>query len=298
MGGRIPVVLFAYNRPNHLQRTLECLRLDAVPELCVFSDGPRTPEAAPAVSSVREILRSVDWCEVRLVERPRNLGLGISILTGVSEVLAQHAAAIIFEDDLICVPGTYQFLAAALNHYRSEPKVMSVTGWNHPRVTPPAIGGPAYFDGRAECLVWGTWQRAWQGMEMDALALIRQCRQQGIDPARYGADLPAMAEEERQRNIWAVRWLYLHILRGGLCLRPARSLVEHIGFGREATNAKDGTWWSNPPLQPCPPLPERWPEAVEHPGCAALWQKATRQSAQRRLYVVQKLKNSLRALRH
>ncbi len=53
------------------------------------------------------MLRAIDWCKVVICERESNLGLGRSILTGVTEVLNNHESAIVHEDDLICVPGTY-----------------------------------------------------------------------------------------------------------------------------------------------------------------------------------------------
>lgn len=267
-----PVVLFAYARPHHLRRTLECLRENRVPRIYAFCDGPKTPEKATAVGEVRALLRQVDWCDLRLVERQRNLGLGVSVRSGVEEVLAEHSQAIVFEDDLVCVPGTYDYLCAALDAYRDEQRVISVTGWTHPQVTPANAGDAPYFDGRAECWVWGTWARAWKGMDRDAETLMRRCRRRGIDPFRYGADLVDMAKVERDRNIWAVRFFYLHMLKGGLCLRPPWSMVEHIGFDEEGTNAKGIPWFKNPPLKGCPPLPTLWPQVREQPECAALWQ--------------------------
>jgi len=266
----LPVVLFAYNRPVHLQRTLNCLKENRVPILFVYSDGPRTPDVAPMVAQVRNILHAIDWCDVVLCEREHNLGLGRSILTGVSEILSSHEMCIVFEDDLVCVPGTYLYMSAALNRYRDESRVMSVTGWTHPLVTPTDVADAPYFDGRAECLVWGTWARAWQGMDQDAKSLMLACEAQGIDRNKYGSDLPQMAEGELRRNIWAVRWLYHHIAHGGLCMRPPWSMVEHIGFDSQATNSTDGSKLVNPPLKPCPPLPTEWPRPVEHPQCPSL----------------------------
>ena len=282
----LPIILFAYARPNHLRQTLACLRVNQVPQLYAFSDGPRTPDMAPAVVEVRQILRSIDWCETVICERETNLGLGRSILTGVTEVLTQHEAAIVFEDDLVCVPGTYAYLRAALEHYWNDSRLMSVTGWTHPSVTPGTITDQPYFDGRAECWVWGTWARAWQGMEQNAKTLMHLCERQGSDVYRYGADLPAMAEAELQRNIWAVRFLYWHILKRGLCLRPPWSMVEHIGFDAQATNATSTGQWASTPLRTCPPIPQQWPEPIEHPECLKLWQQVygTRPTWYGRLY--------------
>lgn len=282
----IPVILFAYARPDHLRRTLDCLCANRVPMIYAFSDGPRTSDKKSAVAEVRQIFRAIDWCKVTLCEWETNLGLGRSILTGVTEVLSRHEAVIIFEDDLVCVPGTYAYLCAALEHYRDDPRVMSVTGWTHPSLTPADITDKPYFDGRAESWSWGTWARAWKGMETDAKTLMEKCRAQGIDVYGYGADLVEMARTELQRNIWAVRFLYWHILNRGLCLRPPRSMVEHIGFDANATNARNESWLKNPPLKLCPPIPEQWPEPMEHIECALLHQKAcgVRSTLLKRLY--------------
>lgn len=269
----IPIVLFVYNRPEHLRKTLECFRENRVPLIYAFSDGPAAPDTTSDVAKVRDMLRAVNWCEVVLCERETNLGPGCSILTGVTAVLAKHEAAIIVEDDLIFVPGTYAYLCAALDQYQAVDRVMSVTGWTHPLVTPGDVTDLPYFDGRAECWVWGTWSRAWQGMDIDATTLIEQCKDKSIDIYGYGADLVDMAKAELRQNIWAVRFLYLHILKKGLCLRPPWSMVEHIGFDANATNARNESWLKNPPLKRCPPVPRPWPEPVENHACRGLWQK-------------------------
>lgn len=282
----IPVILFTYARPGHLRQTLDCIRENRVPLIYAFSDGPQTPDKVHAVAQVRDMLRAIDWCEIVLCERETNLGLGRSILAGVTEVLGKHEAAIIVEDDLICVPGTYEYLCAALNQYHDDDRVMSVTGWTHPLVTPCDVTDMPYFDGRAECLVWGTWARAWQGMEIDAKTLMEQCKGRGIDIYRYGADLVNMAKAELRQNIWAVRLLYLHILKKGLCLRPPWSMVEHIGWDANGTNAKDAGIWEAPPLKPCPPIPTQWPEPLENQECSLLHQKVcgTRPTVSGRVY--------------
>jgi hypothetical protein len=111
-------------------------------------------------------------------------------------------------------------------------------------------------------------------MERTALELMEEASARGIDPRRYGDDLVEMARAEQQKNIWAVRWSFLHIARGGLCLRPPRSLVEHIGQDAHASNAGDEFFWANQTLGPAPAAPIAWPAPVEHPDCPRLWQRA------------------------
>lgn len=271
----VPVVLFAYTRHEHLLRTLACLRRDGAHLLYAFCDGPKTPKQEEAVGVVRRTLREIDWCDCILTENEANLGLGRSVLSGVSKVLQKESSILVFEDDLICAPGTLQYLSSAMDHYKDDSRVMSVTGWTHPSITPSDVTQQPYFDGRAECWVWGTWARAWKGIEENALSLMARCKKLGIDVYRYGADLPEMAQSELESNIWAVRFLYLHILSGGLCLRPPYSLVQHIGFDATATNASMSDKWANPhPTTVCPRIPNPWPDSIENPECRRLWQKA------------------------
>lgn len=282
MSSIIPVVLFAYARPIHLARVLACLRENRVPLIYAYADGAKAGADEVNVAETRRLLRGIDWCEVKLVERQKNMGLGRSVLAGVDEVAAKHEAFIVWEDDLICVPGTYDWMCAALRHYAEDERVMSVSGWTHPRVTPSDVGENLYLDARADCWVWGTWARSWRGMmEGNALAKMRRTENRGLSPAAYGADLPVQAAREEAGNIWAVRWLYHHFQHGGLCVRPPWSMVEHIGFDASATNAPMSAGWGNPPLRCVPPVPALWPLAVEHSDCRGLWKRANPMSWRR-----------------
>jgi hypothetical protein len=268
-----PVVLFAYARPDHLARVLECLKENQVPLIWFFSDGAKGLGDKARVHAVRDMLSEVDWCEIRITERSENLGLGQSVLSGVTEVAKVYEQFVVWEDDLVCVPGTYAWIVAALDRYCDDAKVMSISAWTHPRVTPVEVGDAPYFDRRADCWVWGGYARSWSGMGETALTKMAALEATGEPADFYGADLPMQARDELPKNIWAVRWLYHHFQHERLCLRPPWSMVEHIGFD-EATNASGATNWINPELSDAPPVPVEWPTVVEHPACQALWQEA------------------------
>lgn len=272
----IPVVLFVYRRPDILQRVLECFQADQVPMLHIFSDGPGTSAIAEEVEQVRSLIHAIDWCPCVIEESPTNLGLGVSVKRGVTKALRLYGSVIVFEDDLISVPGTYHYLASALQGYADDERVMSVTAWTHPRIIPPDLAAQPYFDGKAECWAWGTWARAWQGMDEPALSIMHDCQHMGIDIEKYGTDMPKMAAEAEMKNLWAIGWWYHHMRHDGLCLRPPWSMVDTICWEEErsTTALPSMMGWANPPLQPSPPIPEIWSEPAEHPLCAPLWRKA------------------------
>ena len=72
---------------------------------------PQNARSGGRVNEVRSILRAIDWCEINLVKRSSNLGLDRSVMTGVTAVFQTHDTIIVFEDDLVCVPGPISICA-------------------------------------------------------------------------------------------------------------------------------------------------------------------------------------------
>jgi hypothetical protein len=277
MSAIVPVVVFAYRRPDLLERALASLRANGVPLIYAYSDGPKDPTVAADVAAVRALLRAVDWTEITVVEQPVNTGLGESVLAGISTVLAAHETVIVCEEDMEFVPGTYAYLCAALERYSDDPRVMGVTAWNHPRVTPKDVTSDPYFSGRATSWLWGTWRRAWAGVTDETCASLNEkCRALGINVAAYGNELVESAiYEPKYSAMWDYRF-NLHVLaQRGLFLWPARSMVRHNGYDPRASMSPNGEGWEDVP-SPAPAVDTvRWPSEVrENPGSAPLWRVA------------------------
>ena len=267
----IPVVLFAYKRIDTLRVTLDSLRKNNVGLLIVYSDAAKSEADSNAVSEVRMLLSKIDWCDTELHFAEHNKGLGQSIKDGLDDVFSRFEAAIVCEDDLEFVEGTLEYLSSALGHYADDNRVMSVTGYTNSHITPSDVGSNPYFDGRFECWLWGTWRRVWKDMQSHtALEMMNIVKDRGEDPYAWGGDLPYMAKTELRSNIWAVRMCYLHIMNHGLCLRPPWSMVNHIGWGEDATNGCSSDVWYNGQLPQAPQTPPVWPEARLNEACAAL----------------------------
>lgn len=237
-----PIVLFIYNRPRHTRMTIEALLnndLASESELLVFSDGPRTSQDQQKIDEVRQYIRTViGFRNVILVERSKNLGLGQSIINGVSEVLKAHKSIIVLEDDLVTSPFFLRYMNEALELYQEEEKVISVHGY----IYPIAEKLPSTFFLRgADCWGWGTWKRGWTLFEkngqklLDDLKKRRLIRQFDFNGAyRYTRMLK---DQIAGRNTsWAVRWYASAFLNNRLTLYPGVSLVQHIGNDGTGTN--------------------------------------------------------------
>ena len=127
-----PVLLFVYNRPDHVKRTVEALQhntLAAQSNLYVYSDGARDESQQAAVNEVRQFVRTITgFKSVIIIERPKNWGLARSIIDGVSIRVNEAGKVIVLEDDLITAPYFLQFMNDALDLYENEPRVGHIQG--------------------------------------------------------------------------------------------------------------------------------------------------------------------------
>ncbi len=263
-----------------LVRTLAALRANGVPLIYAFSDGPRNASDTADVTEVRRVLRGVDWAEIHVVERPENVGLNASLIRGISEVLHIHDDVVVCEEDIEFSQGVYSYLLAALERYRDEPRVMSVGGWTHPRMTPSDARDVPHFTGRFTEWGWATWRRAWAGFpNVSPIELRDRCVARGIDFGKYGRDVADWVASNPEDLSWDYAFNLHMMLHDGLALLPPRAMTEHIGYDEKSTHPQDRSEW-NDHAEPPPPLDQvQWPEVRENSGSAECWRRAMERPA-------------------
>jgi hypothetical protein len=237
------IIVFAFNRPDHLGRTL--LALAACPEaatsrVTIYCDGARRESDAERVAQVRSVARAASgFASVEVVERPRNLGLAASIIDGVTSQLARDERVIVLEDDIVVSPHFLRYMNDALEMYANDEQVASIHGYIYPVADPLP---ETFFLRGADCWGWATWARAWRHFRADGPALLAELRAQRLTRAfDFNGTYPytRMLEDQiaGRNNSWAVRWHATCFLRGMLTLYPCRSLVVNIGNDDSGTHS-------------------------------------------------------------
>lgn len=239
-----PIIMFAFNRPEHLARSLESLR--ANPEarsssLTIFCDGPRRDADDEAVRQVRAVARAArGFAQVDIVERPQNFGLARSVITGVTDTLAKSDRVIVLEDDLVLSPHFLAYMNDALDLYADDSRVASIHGYCYP------VGSElpeTFFLRGADCWGWATWRRAWSTFCPDGAALLSELRRSGLTKAfdldgAYPFTQMLADQVAGRNNSWAVRWHAACFLDEMLTLYPGRSLVTNIGNDASGTHSR------------------------------------------------------------
>jgi hypothetical protein len=241
-GSPAPVVVFAFNRRAHLERTLSSLLANpeaATTHVHIYCDGSRTPADDAAVADVRGYVQRLSgFASITRVLRDKNLGLARSIIEGVTQLLATHDRVVVMEDDLVVSPHFLRYMNDALECYRDDERVASIHGYCYP--VAQALPETFFLKG-ADCWGWATWPRAWRHFEHDGRTLLAQlrsrqlCREFDFDD-RFPYTRMLEDQIAGRNNSWAIRWHASCYLKNLLTLYPGRSLVENIGHDSSGTH--------------------------------------------------------------
>ncbi len=239
-----PIIVFCYNRPWHVEQTLESLSRNELADqstLYIYCDGPKadaSEEMLQKITEVRQVVRKRQWCkEVHVVEHEENVGLKKNIVGAVTEIVNQYGRVITMEDDIITSKGYLRFMNDALEMYKDDEQVMHISGymWPHRCKLPDTFFYEVPYPGGG----WATWQRAWQHYTDDTKPLYDYWCTRWDEFNKFGGDYLQLQLEKNYRGTmktWFIKWHAVMLMRGALTLYPGHSLTNNIGFDEQATN--------------------------------------------------------------
>lgn len=242
-----PVVLFVYNRPEHTKKVLESLSENLMAketDLYVFSDAAKSEKGQEKVDEVRALIRKTDWRKnfqkVTVVEAAENKGLANSIIGGVSGVLNDYGKVIVLEDDLILSPYFLQYMNGALDFYKDDPKIWSVSGYSFPMKSLRRYPHDVFYSYRGCSWGWATWEDRWEKTDWEVADYDRFLQDKGWQKQfnRGGADLTGMLglQMEGKINSWAVRWVFAQSNLDMYTVYPKHSYLLNDGCDGSGTH--------------------------------------------------------------
>lgn len=257
-----PVLVIAFNRPDHLRVLFERLRAVQPARLYIAVDGARAdrPDEGLRVRACRDLVDEIDWnCQVQTLFQVRNLGCGLGVSTAITWFFQHEDRGIILEDDIIPHPSFFGFCAELLDRYETDERVFAISGCNFVPSTYQAHPDQPYrFSQVPHIWGWATWRRSWAQHRLDIAGWRR-----GFGPARLwarsGRSVPAAVYwagtfELLARNevdTWDGQLVLASMKSGQLTATSNVNLIENIGFGELATHTVE----DRDELQPIHPMP-------------------------------------------
>lgn len=246
-----PILLFVYNRPDHVKRGIESLlanNLAKDSELYIYSDAAKDADAQPAVDEVRQFIHTIQgFKRIYYIERTENWGLARSIIDGVTTRINQHGRVIVLEDDLVVAPYFLQFMNDALETYQDEENVCHIQACDF---TQDPTLPDTFLIKWTGSWGWATWKRAWQlfnpnGQELlDELIRKKLTRRFDFN-GKYGYTRMLRRQIEGKNNSWAIRWNASLFLADKLSLNVGKSLIQNEGFDGSGTNCGSGNLYAS-----------------------------------------------------
>jgi len=254
-----PILLFVYNRPEHLKQLIASLQANAEAAqsmLFIYTDAARNKADEEQVNKVREVIRHIDgFTSIEVIERATNWGLARNIIGGVTEQIRRYGRVIVLEDDLVVAPYFLRFMNDALEAYKDEPQVGHIQACDF---TQDASLPDTFLIKFTGSWGWATWERAWQHFNPDGQALLNEL--EGLRLTRrfdfngnYRFTRMLRRQVQGKNNSWAIRWNASLFLKDILSLNVGRSLVQNNGFDGSGTHCGGGNLYSSQLwMQPLP----------------------------------------------
>ena len=157
-----PIVIFGFNRPEHMRRMLESLRNNPESKnskIIFYIDGFDN-ENDELIKKTLEIVKE-DWgfADKIVNFRDRNYGCKFNIIYGITEVFKDFESVIVLEDDLILGKNFLNFMNTSIEKYESSNKVWAISGWGHPQLVNLKNGSS--FSSLTSPWGWATWKSKW-----------------------------------------------------------------------------------------------------------------------------------------
>ena len=236
-----PIAIFAFNRPDHLRRTLEALaanELAAESHVTFFCDGPRTAKEKEKTNAVRALAHAAQgFASVEVVERAQNMGCAASVIDGLTQIFAEHERLIVIEDDILTSPYTLRFLNDGLDFYQNKKTVFNISAWSPPVKIfpiPKDYSYDVYAIPRFNCWGWASWRDRFNiDWDISDYADFKQSPHLQKAFNAGGKDLSPMLHAQMQGKInsWAIRADYARFKHGQVGINPVISYTTNIGMG-------------------------------------------------------------------
>jgi hypothetical protein len=238
-----PVVLFAYNRKQHLEICIEALKQNnesKYTSLIIYCDGAKGNDDLLAVEEVRNYIKKITgFKDIELNFSEFNKGLAASIIDGISHQFNKHEKLIVLEDDIIPSKFFLSYMNTSLTMYEFNSNVASIHGYTYPIKYLPT----QFFIRGADCWGWATWKRSWDDFEPNGTVLLEKLKSNNLQIkfnlfGSYNYTKMLQNQILGKNDSWAIRWHASNFIKNKLTLYPGVSLVQNIGTDGSGTNFK------------------------------------------------------------
>ncbi len=248
-----PIVIFCYDRVEHLKKTVESLLKNVEAKqsiLYIYSDGYKNEADKNLIQNVRDYIDTIEGFKaIYKIKRNKNFGLANSIISGVSEVINKHGSIIVLEDDLQVSKDFILYMNKALEYYKNQTNIFSISSYCAPIRIPADYTFDTFLFNRINSWGWACWQDRWDTVdwEMSYFEKFIKDKKKRKEFSKGGLDLNIMLLKQFTGKIdsWAIRFNYAGFEQKKYTVYPVVTKVLNIGADGSGTNVGKTTKYNN-----------------------------------------------------
>lgn len=233
-----PIGISTYSRLEHLTQTIESLKNNSLAEksdLYIFSDAPRKGDEV-AVERVRNYINNITgFKKVHVINRATNSRVKNS-RGGLKMLLDKYGKAIFLEEDIVTSPGFLEFMNQALDFYKNDNRILSITGYSPPiEINEKDIEGDSFILQRFTAWGFATWKEKFDpfsfNLNTSEVEMFLKSKKQIKQFIQNGDDMIFMLKNELRGKLDAldVKVMFYEFQHNLFTLYPKKSLVHNIG---------------------------------------------------------------------
>lgn len=225
-----PIVIFCYNRPNHLKKLLNSIYKNKdfnKYKYYFYCDFYRNKDDKKDNFLVKKLLNKISKIKnKKIIFRKYNHGLSKNIINGINQIFQKYQAAIIFEDDLILNKFALNFLNKNLNYFKKDKSVYSISGYSY--VNKNLSKNDIIKIRRHSSWGWATWRDKWKKINFEDLKFFQSSKK---NFNILGNDMSLMLEGNNESLIdsWAVRFNFYCFKKNKFSIQPLYSMIKNTG---------------------------------------------------------------------
>jgi hypothetical protein len=239
-----PIVIFTYNRPDHLIRCINSLKKNLLfkkTKFFIFQDGLKIPDHKISIkyeSFFKKLPKNFT-----VIKRKKNYGLKKNIITGISYIFSKFKTIIVCEDDLIFHKYFIHFMNSKLRMYQANKNISSISGFSYVLEKQLQFFPDEYLLKLTSSWGWATWKRYWRKFLNSDLSLQKK-NLFGNKKLQYSFDyddsqshtLWLKKNSLNKISSWNIEWEFFNFVNKYYTLYPKKTLVENRGFDGTGTH--------------------------------------------------------------
>jgi hypothetical protein len=238
---KIPVVIFAFNRPDALKQLITSLsrvnNLDRF-HYFLFLDGPRNTTDVPWILASKQAFDDFKALNKTVIESKRNLGLHQSIKTGLNRIFEIYRFAIVLEDDLECDRTLLDWFVQQDQIRADSGDIGALCGYLP--IVLKSENNPILKIKRFHSWGWATWSDVWNNVNFTQENLARLAMDDKFRKRLFeiSPDLLPMMVAQLSGTIssWAIKFIASGVVSDHSYVFPGKSLVTNNGVNEMATH--------------------------------------------------------------